>query len=171
MSRRSKVDDRCEAVLIALRQIIRESDIHSKRIAKRSGLTTPQLVVLRAIERLGEVTTREVSHNVSLSQATVTLILDHLAAKSLIERYRSARDRRVVHTRLTRLGETAVRSSSGLLHEHFVDRFRRLPVNKQKEIVDNLQEVAEMMRTGAPSALAALEIDQGGAETALAPKR
>ena len=37
-------------VLVALRQIIRATDLHSKHVMKVCGLTVPQLVVLLAIE-------------------------------------------------------------------------------------------------------------------------
>ncbi|HBN51600.1 MAG TPA: MarR family transcriptional regulator, partial [Thalassospira sp.] len=43
-------------VLVALRQIIRATDLHSKHVMKVCGLTVPQLVVLLAIEELGAVT-------------------------------------------------------------------------------------------------------------------
>ncbi len=135
----------CDQVLIALRRIIRASDIHSKRIARDSGLTTPQIVVLRAIDRLGEVTTRTLSHEVSLSQATVTLILDRLVERGLVDRYRSEKDRRVVHTRLTVAGQHAVANAPTLLQEAFMARFQRLTAKRQKEIVAALAEIGDMM--------------------------
>jgi DNA-binding MarR family transcriptional regulator len=70
-------------VLVALRQIIRATDLHSKHVMKVCGLTVPQLVVLLAIEELGAVTVREISRHVSLSQATVTTILNRLKNAAL----------------------------------------------------------------------------------------
>ena len=40
-----------DEVLIALRQIIRAIDMHSKRLIKEAGLTSPQLLLLKGIER------------------------------------------------------------------------------------------------------------------------
>ncbi|OQX43407.1 MAG: MarR family transcriptional regulator, partial [Candidatus Sedimenticola endophacoides] len=59
-------------VLVSLRRIIRATDLQSKRIMKLAGLTIPQIMVLRAIASLGDVTVRRISAHVSLSQATVT---------------------------------------------------------------------------------------------------
>ena len=65
-------------VLVHLRRIIRATDLQSKRIVKACGLTIPQIMVLRAIEELGDVTVRKISDNVSLSHSTVTTILKRL---------------------------------------------------------------------------------------------
>ncbi|HAS2695433.1 TPA: MarR family transcriptional regulator, partial [Vibrio cholerae] len=49
-----------EEVLVALRQIIRAIDLHSKKLNKDAGLTGPQLILMRSIHDLGEqVTIRE----------------------------------------------------------------------------------------------------------------
>jgi hypothetical protein len=42
-------------VLIAVRKIIRATDLHSRHLARTAGLTTPQLMVLQAIDTLGTV--------------------------------------------------------------------------------------------------------------------
>lgn len=138
-------DDRSHEVLIALRRIIRATDLHSKRLFKTSGLTIPQVVVLQSIRDLGEVTTGQISTRVSLSQGTVTTILDRLESRGLIERYRSVADRRVVHARLTRQGHATLRKAPPLLHEQFANAFAALSVAKQERIIQTLQEIAGMM--------------------------
>ncbi|GHX05455.1 transcriptional regulator, MarR family [Vibrio cholerae] len=51
-----------EEVLVALRQIIRAIDLHSKKLNKDAGLTGPQLILMRSIHDLGEqVTIRELA--------------------------------------------------------------------------------------------------------------
>jgi DNA-binding MarR family transcriptional regulator len=152
---------RSDQVLTTLRRIIRASDIHSKHIARESGLTTPQIVILRAIEGLGEVTTRVLSHEVSLSQATVTLILDRLVERELVERYRSSTDRRVVHSRLTKQGKKAISNAPRLLQETFLTRFQRLPARRQKEIVAALEEISDMMGAGSLDAAPIIASDVG----------
>ncbi len=46
-------EDSSQEVLSALRRIIRATDMHSKRLAREVGLTTPQTVVLQAVRDLG----------------------------------------------------------------------------------------------------------------------
>ena len=44
--------DRLEQVLTSLRRVIRATDLHSKHLAKTSGLTAPQILLLLAIRKL-----------------------------------------------------------------------------------------------------------------------
>ncbi len=132
-------------VLTVLRQIIRATDMYSKKLSRDTSLTVPQLVVLRAIDEMGEVTMRSLSANVSLSQATVTTILDRLESRNLVERYRSTRDKRIVHAKLSSEGAQMLKNSPPLLQEEFAQTFSLLTKTRQTEIIAALQEVARMM--------------------------
>lgn len=145
-------------VLVALRRIIRATDIQSKRIAKSSGLTIPQVMVLRSIGSLGDVTVKRLAEEVSLSQATVTTILNRLEARGLVVRVRSARDKRVVNAQLLPDGEAVLQSVPALLHERFIERFDKLPVQEQAGLVDTLGKLAQMMDAEAIDAAPMLDI-------------
>ena len=137
-------------VLSAIRRIVHAVDSHSKDLERALGITLPQLVVLRAIRMLGEVTTGRLSAAASLSPATVTTILDKLEARGLVERYRSAEDRRVVHSRLTLRGAQMLDGAPPFLHERFVSAFAQLEAKQQGSLVGALEQVADLM--GAPAA-------------------
>ena len=137
--------DPCYDVLVALRRIIRAVDLQSKRVSKESGLTPPQVLILQSIQGLGEVTSGRISREVNLSQATVTTILDRLEQRQLIERYRSTKDRRIVHARLTQGGKQALKKAPTLLHEQFIEAFLSNDDKNQKRILDSLKEVAKML--------------------------
>lgn len=156
--KRTLVSDRCNDVLAALRRIIRATDLQSKSLFKKFGLTTPQIVVLLSVRELGEVTTGTVSNHVSLSQGTVTSILDRLEARGLIERYRSTIDRRVVHVRLTGEGRAILRTAPPLLHENFIETFSALDESRQSRIVETLESVAEMLGASELDAAPLLDI-------------
>ncbi len=132
-------------VLVTLRQIIRATDLHSKKIMKLSGLTTPQVIVMKAIDDLGAVTVKKLSDHISLSQATVTTILKRLENKNLVRRNRSANDKRVVNAALTASGRKAFKNAPQLLHESFVNHFESLKKWEQTQILSTLQKVAMMM--------------------------
>jgi DNA-binding MarR family transcriptional regulator len=141
------------AVLRMLRRINRVADLHSKELERLSGITTPQLIALRAIQELGEVTAGRIAEHVSLSQGTVSMILDRLETQGLIARYRSPRDRRIVHARLTEAGERAVASAPPLMREQFLRRFLALDHSEQAQMVEKLSVLADMMdaETDTPS--------------------
>ncbi len=138
-------DSDADRVLRSLRQIIRAVDVQSKKLARETGLTTPQYVVLRAVAELGEVTTRALSQHVSLSQPTVTLMFDSLEKRGLVERYRSVKDRRIVHTRLTRGGSRTLAAAPPLLQEKFISAFDGLSGKRRNQILSALDDVARMM--------------------------
>lgn len=132
-------------VLRFLRRINHATDLHSKHLIKATGLTTPQLIVLKTIHELGEVTAGTIAEQVSLSPGTVSMVLDRLESHALIERYRSTKDRRVAHARLTEAGVAVVGRSPSLLRDKFIERFERLAPDEQLRTVAALEAVADMM--------------------------
>ncbi|MEH6663496.1 MAG: MarR family transcriptional regulator [Brevundimonas sp.] len=133
------------AVLKSMRRIAQAIEVRSREIARTSGLTIPQLIVMQSIRKLGQVTTQAVSREASMSPATVVAVLDKLETKGLIERYRSDVDRRVVHTRLTPGGESALRQAPGLLSRGFEDAFAALPPDRRDVLLDAMVDLADMM--------------------------
>lgn len=145
-------------VLVSLRRIIRATDLQSKRMVKSCGLTIPQVMVLRAINALGDVTVKRISDDVSLSQATVTTILNRLEDKKLTERVRSSVDKRVVNARLTEAGLKILLATPPLLHEKFIERFEALEDWEKTQILSALQRVATMMDAESIDAAPLLDI-------------
>lgn len=137
--------DKIEEVLITLRRLIRATDLHSKQLVKTAGLTAPQLLLLQAIREKGEVTIGALAREISLSQATVTTILDRLEKRELVYRVRSAEDKRKVHAYLTEHGIEILRNAPTPLQAHFVRQFRDLRDWEQSMIISSLQRVALMM--------------------------
>ncbi len=81
----------------------------------------------------------------SLSQATVTTIIDRLEKRGYVARTRSDSDKRVVHTLLTEAGREAVDTAPTPLQEAFSVRFEQLHHWEQSLILSALQRVAAMM--------------------------
>ncbi|HDZ39625.1 MAG TPA: MarR family transcriptional regulator [Marinobacter sp.] len=134
-----------EHVLVALRRVIRATDLHSKRLSKNAGLTGPQLLIMRTIRDLGEVTIGTIADKVSLSQATVTTILDRLEHRKLVYRVRSTQDKRKVHAHLTEDGADILSRAPNPLQEDFIKKFQSLHEWEQNMILASLQRVANMM--------------------------
>lgn len=144
-SDRSTAVNNYEQVLVALRRVIRATDLHSKRLSKHAGLTGPQLLIMRTIRALGEVTIGTIADRVSLSQATVTTILDRLEHRNLVYRVRSTQDKRKVHAHLTEEGAEILARAPNPLQEDFIKKFQSLDEWEQTMILASLQRVANMM--------------------------
>jgi DNA-binding MarR family transcriptional regulator len=134
-----------EEVLVALRRVIRATDLHSKHLAKTTGLTTPQILLLQTIRDKGEITIGEIANEINLSQATVTSILDRLEKRELVYRERSKEDKRKVHAYLTDQATETLKEAPIPLQEHFTQQFDDLQEWEKNMIVSSLQRVAQMM--------------------------
>ncbi len=148
-----------EEVLVAIRQIIRGIDLHSRKLNKSTGLTGPQLVILQELEKGGEnYTIRQLSQMVNLSQATVTTILDRLEAKGLVVRQRSTIDKRKVHVLLTDKGNELLSDSPTALQEEFITKFQSLESWEQNLLLSSVQRIAQMMNAEKLDAAPYLEV-------------
>jgi DNA-binding MarR family transcriptional regulator len=134
-----------ERLLVSIRRIIRATDLYSKHLSKTVGLTAPQLMLLQTVHGLGAVSISRLSAEMSLSQATVTTILDRLEARGLVCRRRSEEDKRVVNALLTDKGEQVLGSAPRPLQDTFSARFQRLQDWEKSMIVAAMERVAVMM--------------------------
>lgn len=137
--------DPSATLLRSLRRVAQAIDVRSREIARLTGLTLPQLIVLQAVRTLGEVTTQQISREAAMSAPTVVAVLDKLEAKALIGRYRSTRDRRIVHARLTAAGEEALATAPDLLQPGFMAAFRALPEDERQALAEAVSRVASLM--------------------------
>ena len=133
-----------KAILKSIRRIARSVDVCSRQIDRAFGLTLPQLVVLTCVRDLGEVTSKAISEEADLSPPTVVGILDKLEAKGLIERYRSTRDRRIVHTRLTRIGRRILQNAPPPLGADFVVAFGELDESVRRRTLEAFELIADL---------------------------
>ncbi len=136
---------RTESVLVALRRIIRAVDLHSRQLITRQGVTGPQLVLLKELQRQQCLSIRELTRSIHLSQATVTGIIDRLEKKQLVIRCQSQQDRRRVTVQLTEAGENLLRQAPPMMQETFVAAFEKLQDWEQTQILSSLQRVVAMM--------------------------
>jgi DNA-binding MarR family transcriptional regulator len=137
--------DPSATLLRSLRRVAQAIDVRSREIARLTGLTLPQLIVLQAVRSLGEVTTQQISREAAMSAPTVVAVLDKLEAKALVARYRSTRDRRIVHARLTPAGEEALATAPDLLQPGFMAAFRGLPESERQALADAISRIALLM--------------------------
>lgn len=135
-----------DAILKSLRQITRRLSEHSHRLSRTSGLTTPQVLCLKAVAELGdEATVAGVAQCVDMGAPTVSGVLDRLERQELVRRERGIEDRRRVFVRLTPEGRDRIDELPGPLHDGLADRLEALPRDERARIGAVLASVAEMM--------------------------
>ncbi|WP_372776928.1 MarR family winged helix-turn-helix transcriptional regulator [Litorivivens sp.] len=137
--------DHIQDVLVALRRVIRATDLQSKQLVKTAALTAPQLMIMQTLRDKGAVPIGELADEVSLSQATVTSIVDRLEKKEYVGRERSKQDKRKVLAFITDTGLDKLKTAPTLLQESFIRQFKYLQEWEQTMIISALQRVAQMM--------------------------
>lgn len=135
----------CDDVLISLRKIIQSIDLHSRFLVKQVGLTGPQLIILKEVSKLGEITIGKLAETISLSQATVTGILDRLEKRGLIARRRGETDKRQVFLQVTQPGKALLKNAPPLMQESFVEAFNQIQDWEQAMILSSLQRLVSML--------------------------
>lgn len=139
--------DIADDVLRSIRRIIRSVSLQSRRLSKATGLTLPQIAVLRAIESApdSELSVVGVSRHVQLSSPTVSGILDRLERAGLVQRERGSTDRRKVWLRLTDAGRQKLADTPAPLQDRFVSQLSQLPPERQRELLAALTQIVELM--------------------------
>jgi len=137
--------EKVNEVLVTLRRIIRATDLYSKQLAKNTGLTSPQMLLLQILRNKGEQTVGVLAKEMSLSQATVTTILDRLEKKALIIRVRSTSDRRKVQVDVTDSAIEILKDAPLPLQHQFTQQFNDLQEWEQLMMISSLSRIAQMM--------------------------
>lgn len=140
-------------ILRSIRQLVRGISIHSKQLLRQVGMTLPQVVCLRAIEKLESrgsgITVVEVSEAVHLSPPTVSRIIDRLSTSGLVVRQRSTTDRRKVCISLTAKGRERLLVLPPPLQETFVQRlYAELTLEQRKQLLASLRCLVDLMNAG-----------------------
>ena len=137
--------DPTESLVRSVRRIAQAIDVRSREIARVTGLTLPQLLVLQAARALGQVSTSALSREVAMSPPTVVAILDRLEARGLAQRYRSTSDRRIVHVRRTEAGLSALSTAPGLLRPDALTRLDALPRERREAMAAALALASDLI--------------------------
>ncbi|RUO62112.1 MarR family winged helix-turn-helix transcriptional regulator [Pseudidiomarina insulisalsae] len=151
--------EKYEELLLALRKVIRATDLYSKQLNKLTGLTAPQLLILREVAAAPDgITASAVAQNITLSPATVSNVIDRLEQRQLIHRERSTEDRRRVVLSLTARGAERLQAAPRPLQEDFIHKFQALADWEQSQLVSSMQRIAAMMDAERLDAADVLEV-------------
>jgi DNA-binding MarR family transcriptional regulator len=137
--------DRTDQSLIALRRILRATELYGRELAQKAGLTAVQIRVLQIVGETGRSTPKAIATRMGVSQATMTALIDRLVAKGMVERQRSETDRRQTNLTLTDQGAAAVQMAPDPLQQRYVQQFEAMEDWEQALVVSVLERVAVML--------------------------
>ncbi len=141
------LSDRTDASLIALRRILRATEIYARDLAQSAGLTPSQLRFLQVASETtdGVVHPTDIAARMGVSQATITALLDKLVARELVMRKPSQTDRRQTNVVITEAGRAIVDNIPDALQQRYVRAFMALEPWEQAQLVASLERVAAML--------------------------
>ncbi len=149
-----------QQALVLLRQIIRSTDMQDKEISRSTGVTPPQLMVMKTLREHTQLTTGELAKEMVLTQATVTSILDRLEKKELILRERGKDDKRKVWVSLTDKGMVLMKGAPTSQQDIFVRNFEDMQNWEQSMVVSSLERIAFMLNAQHLDAAPLLDIGE-----------
>lgn len=154
--------DRTDISLIALRRILRATELYGRRLAKEAGMTAVQFRVLQIIAENGYATPTGIANRMGVTQATMTALINKLVDKGLVERKRSETDRRQTNVFITPRGSEAVDDAPDPLQQRYVKNFEALDDWEQAMIVAALERVAAMLDADDLDASPVLDLGEFG---------
>ncbi|MGP6085880.1 MarR family winged helix-turn-helix transcriptional regulator [Antarctobacter jejuensis] len=137
--------DRVDTTLIALRRILRATDLYARELKQAAGVTAVQFRALQIIAEKGQCTAKEISQRMHVSQATVTSLVDKLVRDGLTLREKSEQDRRQTNIHITPKGRKTLDEAPDPLQQRFVRKFAAMEDWEQAMLVASLERVAAML--------------------------
>lgn len=152
------MDNRSSTALIALRRIMRVTELNARALANESDLTASQLLVLQQLAEGGSALPSVIARSVGLKQATMTVLVNKLEDAGLVTRRRDTEDRRRVWVEMTEAGRGALAKSPDLLQDRFERGFNALDDWEQSLIITALERVANLLDAEAIEAAPVLDV-------------
>ncbi|MCI5109237.1 MAG: MarR family transcriptional regulator [Marivita sp.] len=141
----TNANTRMDDSLIALRRILRATELYARDLAHAVGLTPAQLRVLQIVDERESVTPKALANQMGVSQATVSALVDKLVLRGLVERVPSREDRRQTNVTVTQAGHRRLENAPDALQQRYVRKFLEMADWEQAQLVATLERVADML--------------------------
>ncbi|SHK82032.1 DNA-binding transcriptional regulator, MarR family [Clostridium cavendishii DSM 21758] len=128
--------------LLRLYPILYKKLIKSDRLDK--SLSIPHLQVLFLLDRIGEQSTGDICKKTEISKPQMTVVIDKLISKKLVERINSETDRRVINITLTENGADFIKKYRTILREDMKNKLNLLSVDDLSELLNASKKVVEI---------------------------
>lgn len=120
-----------------------KQNIH--REYKDVNLTGPQGMLLGTLAHSGEMKISDLSEKLSLSNSTVSGILDRLEKQGLVERIRSEGDRRVVYVRITPEFEKVAQQRFKIIERKIEEKMSKATPEELDSILQGLKTLEKLL--------------------------
>jgi len=129
-----------------MRRIRRLLYKYSIYLKKNCGLTTSQLLCLRALQREPDLSLSQLGRRVYHRPGTMTGIIDRLEAKGLVSRQRLGSDRRLIQITITGHGRNVVDKAFQPLRRLLEPELSNLSPDEKETITQSLERLLWLMQ-------------------------
>lgn len=144
--RRGQTQADTTQIVQGLRRVVKALHSYSQDVYRTYGLTGPQLWALKTLGREGRISAGRLADALAVHQSSVSILVDRLEKRGLVQRIRAPRDRRVVEIALTKRGAAlssrAPEAAQGRLL-HGLRAMSPFEVRNIRQAVDRLVEAME----------------------------
>lgn len=150
VARRAVRGKRAEATAIVqgLRRIVRALHSYSQDVRARYGLTGPQLWALKTLRRTGAMPVGRLAGALAVHQSSLSLLLDRLERRELVQRRRSRADQRVVEVSLTRRGAAMADDAPEAAQGRLLHALDHMPAAEVRQLSVAVQRLVTAMEAG-----------------------
>jgi len=134
--------DRTECIQ-ALEEVMRRIGRQYRQRLGADTITLGQFAILRSLSQEGPMAMGEVAHNLGVSLAGATGLIDRLVHADMVKRYRSDADRRVVWVDLSERGSREYERLQQEREKYFERIFSSLDDDRVAQLLDILKVIDE----------------------------
>lgn len=128
-------------IAMLIREINSKLNFKITNELKTSGLTVPQITIVKLLSHHKRLTVTEISEKMSLTKATVSGILDRLEGMDIITRVRSEEDRRVVFVEFSDRGRKLAYEFKETINNCFEEIFKEVDKETLDKIINGLSNI------------------------------
>lgn len=148
-------------ILDSIRRVVQELRIASRRAESDVGLSGAQLFVLQKLGGDRAVSLNELASRTLTHQSSVSVVVQRLVERGLVQRTRSKADARQLELSLTPAGLKAMRSAPGAAQDRLIQAVGRLSAAERQQLALLLDRVTSAMGLGRRQASMLFEESNG----------
>ena len=139
--RKENTPTKIPSILDSIRRIVQLLRESSREAEKRLGISGAQLFVLQRLSGAGRLSLNEVAQRTFTHQSSVSMVIQRLAERGLVQRNPNPKDARYLELKLTSRGRKILRRSPPPAQERLVSALTRLSSSRRDQLEKALREV------------------------------
>lgn len=135
-------------ILNAFRTLVKALRLADRAAVKRYGVGAAQIFVLHELDRESPLSVNDLAARTATDQSTVSVVVNKLVARGLVDNSRAEADARRAELALTAKGRQLVRKLPPPIQQALLNAFRELPASSVTVLADSLEQVVERIGVG-----------------------